>query len=114
MYEASRIGDVSFLESELDHSEWIEDVLADVSSEIVRAAKKHGWKDVPTNPEISAEKAFIILAEEFGEVARALTHDEGSLDNLEDELIQTAAMAVAMLVGVRRRMNWTRDADVIF
>jgi len=81
----------------------ISDALAEVGEELFSAVKKHGFEQTPMNPVKPLNDSFVILAEEFGEVARALTHDEGDIDNLVDELIQTATMAVAMIVGVRLR-----------
>lgn len=58
----------------------------------------------------SAYKWFAILSEEFGEVAKVLEHrQEGKigpdehLRELEYELIQTAAVAVAWVEAIRRR-----------
>lgn len=76
-------------------------VLDDVTDEMASAIMKHGWEHTPLNPEKDLRDSYIILAEEVGEVARALTRDEGSLKNLEEELIQVATMAVAMVVGLR-------------
>lgn len=44
------------------------------------------------DPDVSDDAKLAVLAEEFGEVARALLESGG---NLRDELIQTAAVAVA-------------------
>ena len=78
-------------------------VMFDVIDEIYRAIDKHTWKNTPLNSENDLRDSYIILAEEVGEVARALTRDEGSMRNLEEELIQVAAMASAMVVGIRGR-----------
>ena len=63
-------------------------------------------------------KWFAILAEEFGEVANAINEEfptiksqysqEAIEDNLEYELIQVAAVAVAWVECIRRR---GRDAE---
>lgn len=58
-----------------------------------RAIDKHGFDNTPENPKMFDEAKFIILAEEFGEVARALTYDEGNLENLKEELVQLGTMA---------------------
>lgn len=84
--------------AEWPEAAWL--VLDDVYGELHRAVDKHGWEQTPMNPAKSLADSFIILAEEFGEVARALTHDEGDPDKLRDELTQTAAMAVAMVVAM--------------
>lgn len=62
-------------------------------NEMQRAIDKHGWDQTPMSLAMTDEKAFIILAEEVGEVARALTYDEGSKENLRKELLQVAAMS---------------------
>lgn len=77
----------------------------DISNELGSAIQKHTYEQTPLNPEVSREAAFIILAEEFGEVARAVTRDGVNKENLQEELVQVAAMAVAMLIGERGRKN---------
>lgn len=93
--QAKRVADTLF--DEIGYAMW------DVQQEIANAVEKHGLTNTPLNPLKDPKDSFIILAEEFGEVARALTDDEGSPENLEVELLQTAAMAIAMVVGVRIR-----------
>lgn len=66
---------------------------APLHDEMMRAIDKHGWDQTPMSHLMTDEKAFIILAEEVGEVARALTYDEGSKENLRKELLQVAAMS---------------------
>lgn len=46
-----------------------------------------------TNPDVIGHAKLSVLAEEFGEVARALL--DGDLQHLRQELIQVAAVAVA-------------------
>lgn len=58
-----------------------------------RAVTKHGVDKTPLNKNMSHEEKLVILAEEFGEVARAMTYDEGDPDNLKQELIQLGTMA---------------------
>jgi len=58
-----------------------------------RAIKKHGVKNTPANKEMPPEHKLVIVAEEFGEVARAITYDEGDPDQLKKELIQLGTMA---------------------
>jgi NTP pyrophosphatase (non-canonical NTP hydrolase) len=43
----------------------------------------------------TSDKSLVILAEEFGEVARAVY--EGDYENLEEELVQVAAVCWAWL-----------------
>ena len=62
-------------------------------------------------------KWLSILAEEFGEVARAVTEDnpakerlyshEALVENIEVELIQCAAVCVAWIESIRRRKDIT-------
>ena len=61
---------------------------------MVAAIAKHGDR-TPLNPTMSDPDKLIILIEEVGEVARAMTYDEGSANQLVKELLQTAAMALA-------------------
>jgi NTP pyrophosphatase (non-canonical NTP hydrolase) len=82
--------------------EWLADnAVVLVNSEMLRAANKHGWWNTPAGGNFSAEKNFIILSEEVGEVARALTYDEGSLEDLKAELLQVATMSLAFLYSLR-------------
>jgi len=84
----------------------------DVVAEYQRAYDKHHGR-TPFNPEVTEQMKFVILAEEVGEVARALTPDAdtpvGHAGNLRDELIQVAAMALAwcarIVVDTERRNN---------
>lgn len=70
----------------------------DVVAEYERARVKHHDR-TPFNPEVSEPTKFVILSEEIGEVARALTPDAdtpvGHAAPLRDELVQVAAMALA-------------------
>lgn len=67
----------------------------DVNTEINRAINKHGLERTPYSRELSSADKLVILAEEFGEIARALSYDatEAARDNLRLELIQLAAVA---------------------
>lgn len=83
-------------------------VLKDVRDEISRAVDKHGIDRTPLNPGIPSAEAFLCIAEEFGELEHELTYDadgtpEERVLNAEKEAIQTAAMAIAFVVGSRRR-----------
>lgn len=71
-----------------------------VEAEIIKAVTKHGIEKTPMNPDMPNSERLVILVEEVGETANAMTYD-GPTDNLESELIQVAAMAVASLVGLR-------------
>ena len=54
----------------------------------------------PSDPYMTDAERLIILVEEIGEVARAMTYDEGDRLNLVNELIQVAAMAAASAAGI--------------
>lgn len=73
----------------------------DVKAEFKRACSKHGAMRTPANPMMSNGERAIILGEEYGEVCRAMTYDEGDAEELEKELIQVATMALASVVGLR-------------
>ncbi len=75
----------------------------DIKAELKSAAFKHGMEQTPASPSMSDPQRLIILIEEVGEVARAMTYDEGSSEKLEAELIQVATMAAAWVVGLRLR-----------
>lgn len=79
----------------------------EVITEYQRAYDKHHGR-TPFNPEVTEQMKFVILAEEVGEVARALT-PVGHANPLRDELIQVAAMALAwcarIVVDTERRNN---------
>lgn len=68
--------------------------LGAVEAEYVRAHLKHKGS-TPKNPRMSDGERLAILVEEVGEVARALTYDNGNAENLVSELIQVSAMAAA-------------------
>lgn len=65
-----------------------------LQAEMARAIAKHGIEQTPLRQDDAANLA--ILVEEVGEVARAMTYDEGGdADALVKELVQVAAMALA-------------------
>lgn len=72
----------------------------DLKEEIQRAMDKHGWEQTPLNPKMFKEAKLVILVEEIGEVARAMTYDEGSKDGLKKELLQVAAMSYAWYLSM--------------
>jgi hypothetical protein len=76
----------------------LDGVLLEVRNEILRAHAKHGQESM-LSPMHSNGKRLAILGEEFGEICRALTYDNGSEANKREELIQTAAMAAAWVVA---------------
>lgn len=69
-------------------------LLTEVCEEAARAIAKHGFAQTPASLHMSSGEKYIILGEEFGEVGRACTYDEGSTDGLKAELVQLAAMAL--------------------
>lgn len=79
-------------------------ILSKVSDERIRqerlkAAGKFPY--TPEDPQCSNQEALTILVEEVGEVARAL--QEKDVENLKDELIQVAAVAVAWVEGIHNK-----------
>jgi hypothetical protein len=74
---------------------------------MVHAIAKHGWEQTPLNPARADVDNLPILVEEVGEVARAMTYDEGSRDALIKELLQTAAMALSWAEAVDKRSHET-------
>lgn len=65
-----------------------------IDAEFARAYAKHSGK-TPRSWSVGDATSLIVLVEEVGEVARALTYDEGDQEQLVAELIQVAAMAAA-------------------
>lgn len=65
----------------------------DLRDEMLRAIEKHGKQQTPINSGMPSREKLVILVEEIGEVARAMTYDEGSNSGLKSELLQVAAMA---------------------
>jgi NTP pyrophosphatase (non-canonical NTP hydrolase) len=61
--------------------------------EMKRAVAKHGVEQTPLVED--DDKSLAILVEEIGEVARAMTYDEGDRKKLAAETLQSAAMALA-------------------
>lgn len=78
--------------------------IAALHATMVHAIAKHGWHQTPLNPNRSDVDNLPILVEEIGEVARAMTYDEGSNDALVKELLQTAAMALSWAEAVDIRI----------
>lgn len=66
-----------------------------VQAEALRADLKHGEKSL-LNPDMPVAEKLAALGEEFGEVCRALTYDEGGdKTQLVKELIQTASVCLS-------------------
>ena len=71
-----------------------DDIHDAIDVEFAGAYTKHKGK-TPRAWSVGDAQSLVILVEEVGEVARAMTYDEGDQQNLYDELIQVAAMAAA-------------------
>lgn len=83
------------MQSQMIDALWGVDGLFDqVTKELDRALDLHGPDKLPSNEDMPLEKAYTILAEEVGEVARGIL--DGNDENTREELIQTAAMALAI------------------
>lgn len=76
----------------LDHELW--PVFVEVVAEFKRADIKHGPRTLNKDTCTDIER-IVVLGEEFGEVCRAMTYDEGDVVNLKEELIQVAHVAMA-------------------
>lgn len=99
-------------ELELAAFDMLDDTLGDVIIELQSAVEKHSILRTPFNPEMDVRDAYIILAEEVGEVARGLTYDEGGDElKLYDELVQVAAMASAMATAIYLRIYRERTRN---
>jgi|SRR4029079_7101934 NTP pyrophosphatase (non-canonical NTP hydrolase) len=83
--------------------------IAALHATMVHAIAKHGWAQTPLNPARKDVDNLPILVEEIGEVARAMTYDEGSRDALIKELLQTAAMALSWAEAVDIRIEADRN-----
>lgn len=72
----------------------------DLEEEIHSAIIKHGIHQTPLSDRMGEGEKFVILVEEIGEVARAMTYDEGDDEELREELLQVAAMAYAWYLSM--------------
>lgn len=70
-----------------------------VDTEMAKAVVKHGGMQTPAGGTLSDEECLVILVEEIGEVARAMTYDEGDPAKMDAELVQVGTMALAWLEG---------------
>lgn len=102
--QTGQVNSLPICDSERVIKDKFADVLEAMKAELNRAVFKHGVDKVPVNPAMDVRDSFIVLSEEVGEVARALTYDEGgNIDHLIEELTQVATMAAAMATGLRLR-----------
>jgi len=69
-------------------------ILDAIGDEFARAYAKHDGK-TPRSWSVGDQQSLVILVEEVGEVARAMTYDEGDPEHLAEELVQVATMAAA-------------------
>ena len=81
-----------------------EGIWAAIQAERARQAEKwageHEWGYGDcSSPGVPAPVKVMVLAEEFGEVSRAVL-DSAPIPELRDELVQVAAVAVAWLEGL--------------
>lgn len=91
------------LNSELDRLQ----KYAEIDSELKRAEKKH-----PIFPN-DMFRQLAIMQEEAGEVTKAVLHyhyENGALDHVREELIQTAAMCMRMLQDIDRKQESNKDS----
>lgn len=74
-------------------------------AEMYSAIEKHGVTQTPFSPKMDPYEKFVIVVEEVGEMARAMTYDEGDEQKLMSELLQVAAMSsmwyMSMMEGVK-------------
>lgn len=90
------IDPIATMDTDLNDAFWDHNGLFDkVWHELTSAINKHGFDQTPLNPNMNPMEKAVILFEEVGEVARATTYDGVNQDNLKDELIQVATMALA-------------------
>jgi len=81
--------------SDVDSFEFEPLTISALQAEMISAVAKHGRARTPLNRDMPGTEKLIVLVEEVGEVARAMSYDHYDPDNLVRELIQTAAMALA-------------------
>ncbi len=70
-----------------------------LNAEYIKAQVKHNGL-TPASPDMTNEQRLVVLVEEVGEVARAMTYDESSHDKLVKELIQVATMTCDWIEGI--------------
>jgi len=64
-----------------------------VQAEMLHAVAKHGHDMTVLSPTMLDTTKLVVLVEEVGEVARAMTYDNGDRGQLVRELLQVAAVA---------------------
>jgi NTP pyrophosphatase (non-canonical NTP hydrolase) len=78
------------------------EILQEVVEERARQEVLHP-NSTCANPELHSDSKFCILAEEVGEIAKSL--NDGDHENLREELIQVAAVCVAWIEAIDRKMS---------
>lgn len=73
----------------------VQNTFALVLDEIRSAVRKHGYARTPLSTDMGDASKLIVLVEEVGEIARAITYDNADYENLKAELVQVATMALA-------------------
>lgn len=86
--------DITMKDERIKRREDILEYMRIIDVEIARQQQKWGIQS-HTN-----EKWYRILGEEFGEVARCI--NDGNLDNLDEELVQCAAVIISWLIDRER------------
>lgn len=74
-----------------------------VQAEMVAAITKHGHDLTVLSPMVPDVDKLVVLVEEIGEVARALSYDQGSTQALIRELLQVAAVAAGWAQALDER-----------
>ncbi|KKN54342.1 hypothetical protein LCGC14_0593200 [marine sediment metagenome] len=82
-------------------------IFEEINKERTRQDEKHGWQD--THGRHLNEWWLAILMEEIGEVSEEMLdlHFQGKKDeaDLRDEVLQAAAVAIAWVESIDRRIN---------
>lgn len=81
------------------------ELTADIIAEAKRSVVKHGFARTAASSMLTDAEKFIILSEEIGEVATAMTYDRGSLEELEKELIQVATISSLWVTQIKNRLG---------
>lgn len=86
-------------------------ILRMLDDELASAINKHGLAMTPLSHTLTDEKCLTVLVEEIGEVARAMTYDEGNETQLLKELIQVGAMSLAWATRVMQQKDMREAAE---
>lgn len=80
-----------------------------IDREFARAYRKHHGQTARATDDATA---LVVLVEEVGEVARAMTYDEGSEQALLDELVQVANVAAAWADRLMNGVEWVEASEI--